>query len=148
MRLVFWMNCLFLAAAVYGQEAQRGGPPTVRAHGEATINVKPDLAQLNIGVVTQGQTADSAAGQNAKQTSDLIAALKKEFGTQLKFRRPGTTFIRTIVSRATGARSDDRRLHGKQYCPGQTVGYYSRWKDDRRRNTCGRKQCTRHPIFA
>ena len=89
MKLVFWLNCLFLAAAAFAQDAQRGGAPTVRAHGEATINVKPDLAQINIGVVTQGQTAESAAAQNAKQTTEVIAALKKELGTRAEIQTSG-----------------------------------------------------------
>jgi uncharacterized protein YggE len=91
MRLVHWLNCLFLAGLAFGQDAQRAGVPTVRAHGEATINVKPDMAQLNIGVVTQGQTADAAAGQNAKQTADVISALKKELGTRAEIQTSGYT---------------------------------------------------------
>ena len=78
-------KCFFgltFMAALHAQEAPRPAAPTVRAHGEAVINVKPDQARLDIGVVTQGQTAEAAAAQNAKQTADVIAVLKKELGSR------------------------------------------------------------------
>jgi hypothetical protein len=45
--------------------------------GEATISAKPDQAIINIGVVTQGATANLAAAQNAKQTDAVLADLHK-----------------------------------------------------------------------
>lgn len=86
-----WMVCLVVIQALHAQEGQRPGPPTVRARGEALIKVKPDQAQLDIGVVTQGQTAEAAASQNAKQTSDVIAVLKKELGTSADIQTSGYT---------------------------------------------------------
>jgi len=51
--------------------------PYVLAVGEATVSIKPDQATINIGVVTQGNTAASAAAQNAKQTDGVLADLRK-----------------------------------------------------------------------
>jgi uncharacterized protein len=89
MRLVFWLIGLIIAVGLQAQEAHRVGPPTVRAQGEAIVNVKPDEARLDIGVVTQAQTAESAAAQNAKQTTGVIAALKKELGTRAQIQTSG-----------------------------------------------------------
>jgi uncharacterized protein YggE len=77
MKLVVWLNCFLIGAVLQAQEMPRSGPPTVRARGEATVNMRPDQVRVDIGVVTQAQTAEAAAGQNAKQTTDVIATLKK-----------------------------------------------------------------------
>jgi uncharacterized protein YggE len=49
----------------------------VQAMGEATVSVKPDQAIIDIGVVTQGATAVSAAAQNSKDTDAVFADLRK-----------------------------------------------------------------------
>ncbi len=51
-------------------------PNTVQASGSATRNVNPDMAQLNVGVVTQATTAQAAADQNAATTDAVIKALQ------------------------------------------------------------------------
>jgi uncharacterized protein len=89
MRLMYWLNSLLLATLVYGQDAQRAAAPTVRAQGEAIIKVKPDLARLDIGVVTQAQTAEAAAAENAKRTAAVMATLRKELGTGAEIQTSG-----------------------------------------------------------
>jgi uncharacterized protein len=54
---------------------------SIRASGEATVRVKPDRAQISIGVVTQAPTAQAASAQNATQTSAVLAALKRSLST-------------------------------------------------------------------
>jgi len=49
----------------------------VRASGEATVSAKPDRAEINIGVVTHGPTAESSSQQNAEQTSQVMTTLKR-----------------------------------------------------------------------
>jgi uncharacterized protein YggE len=51
-------------------------PNSVQASGSATRNVNPDMAQLNVGVVTQATTAQAAADQNAATTDAVIKALQ------------------------------------------------------------------------
>jgi uncharacterized protein YggE len=51
-------------------------PNSVQATGNATRAVKPDMAQLNIGVVTQAATAQAAADQNATITDAVTKALQ------------------------------------------------------------------------
>jgi uncharacterized protein len=88
MRLTFALVSLVLAAALSAQEP-RSGPPTVRGQGEATVTVRPDQVRIEIGVVTQAQTAESAAGQNAKQTTDVLSTLKKELGAAAEIQTSG-----------------------------------------------------------
>jgi len=56
--------------------AQSNMPPYVRVHGEATVSVDPDQAQIDIGVITQGATAEAASDANAKQAQAVIDQLK------------------------------------------------------------------------
>ena len=77
MRLAIGLSGLLLAGMLNAQETSKSAVPMVHAQGEATVSARPDQVQVDIGVVTQAQTAESAAGQNAKQTTDVIAALKK-----------------------------------------------------------------------
>ena len=60
--------------------AAQPGPPSVRATGEAVIQVKPDQAKLNIGVMTQASTAQAAAAQNAAQLQSALDKLRAALG--------------------------------------------------------------------
>jgi hypothetical protein len=52
----------------------------VQAIGSATISVNPDQAQLAVGVVTQGATAQAAGQQNATLTNTVLNALNGVLG--------------------------------------------------------------------
>lgn len=54
--------------------------PVIRAQGRATVKVKPDQVQIDIGVVTQARTAEAAGAENAKASQSVIAAVKKIAG--------------------------------------------------------------------
>jgi len=54
--------------------------PSIQANGSATLTAKPDQAQLNVGVVTNGATAQDAAQQNASLSNTVQAALGKVLG--------------------------------------------------------------------
>ncbi len=63
------------------QEASDKAPrPSIRVTGEATLTVKPDQAIIDIGVVTQAASAQSAAAQNAQKTDAVINDLRKTIG--------------------------------------------------------------------
>jgi len=64
---------IFLALNAFGDERQ----PSVRVTGEVTVTAAPDQAQIDIGVVTQGQTAQAAATENAQQLDKVLAQLRK-----------------------------------------------------------------------
>src|SRR5262249_41484940 len=60
--------------------------PTIRVIAEAVVTVKPDRAEINIGVVTQAPSAQAAATQNAQKLDSVLADLRKVLGSaaQLK----------------------------------------------------------------
>ena len=76
----------FLACAVLSAQTT---PPSIQASGSATINVIPDQAQLSVGVVTQGATADQAGQLNAAQSTTVQNALKSVLGTSGTIRTTG-----------------------------------------------------------
>jgi uncharacterized protein len=69
---------LTLAAPARAQTTQQA--PTIRVVGEGKVSVKPDMAELDVGVTSQGTTAAAAAAENASKMDKVIAALKKEVG--------------------------------------------------------------------
>jgi uncharacterized protein YggE len=76
-RIAPLVTSLFLAVSIAAAQT----PNTIQAAGSATRSVKPDMAQLNIGVVTQAATAQAAADQNATLTDAVIKALEKVLGS-------------------------------------------------------------------
>lgn len=54
--------------------------PSIRVTGDSTVTVKPDQAEISIGVVTQAPGAQSAAAQNAQKQDTVIAELRKLLG--------------------------------------------------------------------
>jgi len=77
-RFLSLLICLpLLAAALLAQIS----PSAIQAIGSATIAVTPDQVQLDVGVVTQGATAQDAGQQNATLTTTVLNALKGVLGT-------------------------------------------------------------------
>jgi uncharacterized protein YggE len=76
----FLLFFLALASAnLLAQPAARS--PFVRATGQATISVKPDLAQIDFSVVTQATDAQGASSQNATRVNNLMSQLQTLLGT-------------------------------------------------------------------
>jgi uncharacterized protein YggE len=78
-------TAFIFAAIVFAQPNPNPNPlpnfPSVRAHGHATVSAKPDQVRIDIGVVSQGKTAQAAAAANATLFAEVMAALKKVVGT-------------------------------------------------------------------
>lgn len=55
-------------------------PSTVQASGEATVQAKPDMAELDLGVVSRAKTAQAAGAENARKMERVMATLRKELG--------------------------------------------------------------------
>ena len=66
------LSCVALAAQT--------AVPSVQANGSATLTAKPDQAQLDVGVVTNGATAQDASQQNATLSTTVQAALGRVLG--------------------------------------------------------------------
>jgi uncharacterized protein len=68
---------LVAAATLAAQEAPNKTPlPSIETTGEATVSAKPDRATLEIGVVTEGATAEAAGTENANQLSAVLKQLR------------------------------------------------------------------------
>lgn len=71
---------ILFSSVVAAQRAPVSSAPSVQANGSATITAKPDQAQLDVGVVTNGSTAQDASQQNASLSNTVQAALSKVLG--------------------------------------------------------------------
>jgi len=78
-RLLATFTILTLGAA--GLTAQTTSGRSVQANGNATIYATPDQAQLDVGVVTNGSTAQDSAQQNATMTTAVLTAVKAVLGS-------------------------------------------------------------------
>lgn len=77
-RFLALLICLPLSAGGLLAQTSTGA---IQATGSATISVNPDQAQLDVGVVTQGATAQDAGQQNASLTTTMLNALNGVLGT-------------------------------------------------------------------
>jgi uncharacterized protein len=87
--LVLTLVTLLDARASAQESLERAPRPSIRVTGEATVTVKPDLARIDIGVVTQAQTAESAASQNAQQLDRILAELRTAIGSSASIQTIG-----------------------------------------------------------
>src|ERR1700757_5541420 len=75
---------LFVAAAIAGVAQPRLGRSattsgtTITVTGNGTVNVTPDRASFDFGVMTQGATAAEALSRNASRAQAIVDALKKD----------------------------------------------------------------------
>src|SRR2546423_1213008 len=74
-----WLH-LLLALSAMLLPAQTTGIRTIQANGTATQTANPDQAQLEVGVVTNGATAQESAQLNATQTTAVLNAVKAVLG--------------------------------------------------------------------
>ena len=58
----------------------------VRARGQATVTSKPDQASVDIGVTTQGQTAQTVAAENASRLDSVLKQLRAKLGQQAEIK--------------------------------------------------------------
>lgn len=59
-------------------------PATIRVQGEAILTVEPDLAELELGVVSQAKTAAAAAAENATKLDRVMRAVRGAMGANDK----------------------------------------------------------------
>jgi hypothetical protein len=74
-------SILILLACLTGVQAQEtrslNSLPSLRVHGQSTVSVHPDQAEIDIGVTTQGTTAKAASDQNAVRTNAVDHSLRE-----------------------------------------------------------------------
>ncbi|MGH7767673.1 MAG: SIMPL domain-containing protein [Candidatus Binatia bacterium] len=72
----------FLPAVAYAQHHDHYKPmaPSVTVTGEGLVTMEPDLAEIEVGVVTDAKTAPLAGKENAAKLARVIAEMKKLLG--------------------------------------------------------------------
>jgi hypothetical protein len=78
---------VLIAASVWGQSYQtQPAVPSVRAAGDAVVHARPDRARIDIGVLTEAPTAQSAATQNAAKLQPVLDRLRAALGPKSDIR--------------------------------------------------------------
>lgn len=54
--------------------------PVIRTTGEATVQVQPDLARVDVGVISEAATADKAAADAAARADAVVRAVRSAMG--------------------------------------------------------------------
>ena len=73
--LVLMAMLLCLGMSSVAMAAPGPGPAVISVSGYGKADVSPDMATVNIGIVTTGKTAQLAQAENARVASDVTAAL-------------------------------------------------------------------------
>ncbi len=55
-------------------------PPSIQASAEAVVTVKPDQAQMDVGVVTQNANAQAAVQESSRRVDATISAIRNVLG--------------------------------------------------------------------
>src|SRR5262245_23200216 len=77
---------LAAGAGIAGSQAvaqgrdERPRPPSITVSGEAMVSARPDRAQVDIGVITQAETADAASTDNRRRADAVFAQLRGTLG--------------------------------------------------------------------
>jgi uncharacterized protein YggE len=82
MRLILALAlAALLPSSIHAQERERRPlPPSVTVTGEGIVTVEPDVAEIEIGVVTEAKAAPQASKENAAKLAKVIAEVKKLLG--------------------------------------------------------------------
>jgi uncharacterized protein len=82
MRLIIALAfATLLSVSAYAQERERRPlPPSVTVTGEGIVTAEPDVAEIEIGVVTEAKAAPQASKENAAKLAKVIAEVKKLLG--------------------------------------------------------------------
>jgi len=79
-----WLTAAIVLACSVGAAAQPESKDArvIRVAGNATATAEPDRAQVDLGVLTQAQTAKEAAGENAKRLEAVLNAVRQALGAK------------------------------------------------------------------
>ena len=82
--LSWWLVVLLLAIAPVGAVDAAAGDPRppswIEVAAEAEVEVRADVALIDLGVTTQAPTAAAAARENGERMQAVLARLRKTFG--------------------------------------------------------------------
>ncbi len=84
---------LALAAALIASGARadegKSTPRTIRVSADATVHATPDLAEIDLGVLSEAQTASEAASENAKRVDKVLTAVRGLSGVKAELKTVG-----------------------------------------------------------
>ena len=72
--------CVSLFAASVGLGAEPPAPPAIQVSAEAQVSVRPDRAQIDIGVTSHSERSQPAAVENARQVQAVLTAVRGAAG--------------------------------------------------------------------
>jgi len=72
--------CIIPVVAAAAESPVLPAPSTIRVVARATVRVKPDQAEFDVGVTTDQKTALAAITANGQEMERVLAALKKDVG--------------------------------------------------------------------
>lgn len=90
-------------ALAQAPETRAPRPASIRAVGEATVTATPDQAEMNIAVVTQADSGDGAAAQNARKADAVIAAVRAAAGPGAEVKTVGYTIVPNYAQNRDGS---------------------------------------------
>jgi len=83
------VGAAIVAVMLLAGAAAAEGESTVRVTGQATIAVEPDVATLRLSVVSQDESSQRAAEENATRTQAVFAGLRKLLGKEVNLHTQG-----------------------------------------------------------
>jgi uncharacterized protein YggE len=86
-------------APMHTHAAELRPPNTIEVTAEAQVEVPADLALLDVGVVTQAETAAAASSENARRMEAVLGAVRKVMGKDARV-STGAYVIRPVYSPA------------------------------------------------
>lgn len=104
-------SAFLLGATLPSFAAEPPAVPWIEVTAEARVDVAPDLALLDFGVVTQAETAAAASAENAKRMEAVLAAAKKVAGKEARI-STGNYAIRSIYAPQRDAGKQQQRIAG------------------------------------
>lgn len=77
MRLLLISICSLVPLWAQSNQTVREPAATLTVHGEATVSAQPDIAEIDIGVVSQGPTSQAASDDNVARTKKVSSQLEQ-----------------------------------------------------------------------
>lgn len=77
----FLLILFFFAAQTAAQNQPEKLPPFIQTSGEAVVTAQPDRSQIDLGVVTQANSSQAAAEQNAGKLEATLSRLRQLLGS-------------------------------------------------------------------
>lgn len=86
---IFFVICISLALAQLTYAKEEAESSTIEVVGKARVMTMPNVATVTFAVETNSTKAQQAVRENAKQTSQLLNALKDMGGQKIKIKTSG-----------------------------------------------------------